>query len=160
MRTAPNFIVPFGVNISGYPAPRIDHVTHRTITVNTSLGPRQATEVTIKGAHFAIRAVSPQVRVNGLDLVSFRITNDTKSITGYVFEDLHVIHHVLVDYGLGARGEWSRGGAATGGRRRFAAIALFIVLLLALLFLALGMVPLVWVGLIVAAALAAYLALS
>jgi hypothetical protein len=153
MRTAPNVIVPFGVNISGYPAPRIDRVRRRTITVSTSLGPRQATEVTIKGAFFAIRAVSPEVRVNGLDLVSFRIANDTKSITGYLFEDLRVIHHVAIDYGLGARGEWWR-----SARHRVALIVLFVVILLALIFLALGIVPLVWIAAIVAAAIAAYVA--
>ncbi|TDN67060.1 hypothetical protein [Paraburkholderia sp. BL10I2N1] len=158
MRTAPNFNVPPGVNISGYPAPRIDHVTHRRITVDTSFGPRQATEVTIHGAHFAIRAVSPEVRVNGLELVSFRIDNNTKSITGYLFEDLHAIHHVLIDYGLGARGEWwPHGGAAPGKRLRFALIGLLIVILLALVFLALRIVPLAWAGMIVAAAIAVFL---
>jgi len=155
VRTAPNIIVPLGVNISGYPKPRIDHVTYRPITVDTSLGPRPATEVTIAGAHFAVRAVSPDVRVNGLDLVSFRIANDTSSITGYLFEDLPVIHHVMVDYGLGARGEWSRDGAAGGGHQ-LALILLLAAIILAIIFLAIGILPLVWFALIVAVVLAIY----
>ncbi len=158
MRTAPNFDVPPGVNISGYPQPRIDRVTHSFISVNTSLGPRRATEVTIHGAHFAIRAVSPEVRVNGLELMSFRIANSTRSITGYLFEELHAIHHVLVDYGLGARGEWWPHGGAAGTRwRRLALIGLLIVTLFTLLCLALGIVPLVWAGTIIAALIALYL---
>ncbi len=157
MRTAPNILVPFGINISGYPKPRIDHVAHRRMTVDTSLGPRPATEVTITGAHFAVRAVSPDVRVNGLDLVSFRIANDTSSITGYLFEELPVIHHVMVDYGLGARGEWSRGGAA-GGTHQLALILLLATIILAIIFLAIGILPLVWIALTVAVVLAIYVA--
>jgi hypothetical protein len=144
MRTASNFNVPSGVNISGYPTPRIDHVAHRSVTIDTSLGPRSATEVTIRGAHFAVRAVSPEVRVNALPLVSFRITNDTRSITGYLFEDLHAIHHVLVDYGLGARGEWWRGSA------RSALLILLILSLLALFFLSVGLAPVASVLLVIA----------
>jgi hypothetical protein len=144
MRTASNFNVTSGVNISGYARPRIDRVSHRSITVDTSLGPRRATEVTIRGEHFAIRGVSPEVRVNALPLVSFRISNDTRSITGYLFEDLHAIHHVLVDYGLGARGEWWRRGS------RPALLILLILILLALLFLSLGLAAIALVLLVIA----------
>jgi hypothetical protein len=107
MSSAPNFNVPPGINASGYPRPRIHEVSRRPITVDTSLGPRDATEVTIRGEHFAIRAIQPQVTVNGFSMVRFRIATDTRSITGYLFEHLPHISHVAVDYGLGARGEWT-----------------------------------------------------
>ncbi len=156
MRAAPNFNVPPGVNISGYARPRIDRVTHRPITVNTSLGPRAATEVTIVGEHFASRAVDPAVMVNALPLVRFLVANDTRSITGYLFEPLHRIAHVAVDYGLGARGEWS---PARPSRALLWLLIILILILLAILLLWMAVSPTVVTVLLGVAALVALLAL-
>jgi len=140
MRIAANFAAGAHSATPLYPLPRISHFTIRTIQVPTSGGPRSATEITIHGANFAIRAVDPDVIVNGNPLLHFRISNDLQSITGYFFGTLSSpVYSVIVDYGDGVRGEWT-GSAGTaglpGGRRRARLLMILLILLLLLLLLA------------------------
>jgi hypothetical protein len=107
--------------------------------VQTSGGPKSATEITIHGANFAIRGRDPDVIVNGIPLVHFRISDDLQSITGYFFDTLSSpVYSVIVDYGGGVRGEWigSAGIAGlTGERRRRRLLMILLILLLLLLLL-------------------------
>ncbi len=141
MKIAPNFAPGPGASarMPLYPLPVISHFTTKTITVPTSGGPKTATEITIHGSNFAIRAVDPDVIVNGIPLVHFRISNDFQTLTGYVFGTLtEAIFSVIIDYGGGVRGEWTgvaggRGGAVAGGFRRRLILILLLVLLVLLL---------------------------
>jgi hypothetical protein len=121
------------------PLPVISHFTTRMITVPTSGGPKAATEITIHGSNFAIRAVDPDVIVNGIPLVHFQISNDFQTLTGYFFGTLtQAIFSVIVDYGGGVRGEWTGtagggGGGVAGGTRWLVLILLLLLLVLLLL---------------------------
>ncbi len=140
MNTAPNFVPPPGTAAGPplYPPPTISHFTTRTITVPTSGGPKTATEITIHGSNFAIRAVDPNVLVNGTPLAHFQISNDLQTLTGYFFGALtEPIFSVVVDYGGGVRGGWNGlAGGGTGGAgsgvlwRRLLLILLLLLLLL------------------------------
>jgi hypothetical protein len=106
------------------------------ITVPTSGGPKTATEITIHGSNFAIRAVDPDVIVNGIPLVHFQISNDFQTLTGYFFGTLtQAIFSVIIDYGAGVRGEWTgvAGGVVAGGPPRRLILILLLVLLVLLL---------------------------
>jgi len=141
MTTAANFAAGASSSAPLYPLPQIDYFTLQSIQVITSAGPKAATEITIHGSNFAIRAVDPVVVVNGVPLVQFRISNDLQSITGYFFAPLpSTIYSIIVDYGGGVRGEWTGSAVTptapdTTGRLRFF-LLLIIVLLLLLLLLA------------------------
>lgn len=139
MTTAANFTAGASSSTPLYPLPRIDYFTVQSIQVDTSAGSKAATEITIYGSNFAIRAVDPVVVVNGIRLVHFSISDDTQSITGYFFAPLpSSIYSVIVDYGDGVRGEWT-GSAVTSGRpdttRRLHLVVLFLILLVLLLLL-------------------------
>ncbi len=140
MRIAANFATGAQSETPLYPLPKISHFTTRTIQVQTSGGSRSATEITIHGANFAIRGVDPDVIINGIPLVHFRISNDLQSITGYFFDTLSSpVYSVIVDYGGGVRGEWIGSAATTGlsgGRRRRRLLMILLILLLLLLLLA------------------------
>jgi hypothetical protein len=143
MKIAPNFAPGPGAAARTplSPLPVISHFTTRTFTVPTSSGPRAATEITIHGSNFAIRAVDPDVIVNGIPLVHFQISDDFQTLTGYFFGPLtQPIFSVIVDYGGGVRGEWTgvaggggAGGVAGGLLRRLILILLLLLLLLLLL---------------------------
>jgi hypothetical protein len=107
MRHAANFDIPAGVVVTGHRPPRIRDVATRLISVSTSAGPRAATEVRIEGDHFIIRAVEPEVTVNGRPLVTYVIASDEQSIVGYLFSSVTNPVRVVIDYGLGVRGEWT-----------------------------------------------------
>jgi hypothetical protein len=120
-----------------YPKPVIHSASTRAITVDTSAGPRSATEVTLRGEHFLIRAVDPDVTINGQRLVRFRIDDDQKGLVGYFFGSLSgTTGHVVVDYGRGVRGHWS--GHLHGGQP--GREVLFWLLLIALILLVIGAV--------------------
>jgi hypothetical protein len=113
IRNAPNFDIEPGVPVTGHPIPTISYFTSRAIQVQTSIGLRAATEVTIFGANFLIRAVEPDVLINGQPLAVYRIADDFQSITGYFFGTLTHPVQIIVDYGLGVRGEWTEPVAIT-----------------------------------------------
>jgi len=139
MTTAANFAAGASGSTPIYPLPRIDYFTVQPIQIVTSAGPKAATEITIHGSNFAIRAVDPVVVVNGTPLVHFRISDDTQSIIGYFFAPLpSAIYSVIVDYGGGVLGEWT-GAAVTpstpDATRRLRLFLLFVIVLLLLLLL-------------------------
>jgi hypothetical protein len=137
MKTAPNFAIGISGTKPLYPLPTISHFTTKTITVQTSSGAKTAMEITIHGANFAIRAVDPDVIVNGIPLVHFRTANDFQSITGYFLGTLsQPIYSVIVDYGGGVRGEWTGVAGSAGGHRRARLLRILLWLLLLLLLLA------------------------
>src|SRR5262245_16977711 len=117
MKTAPNFSLGLAAVTPLYPLPAISDFTTTMITVQTSGGPKTATEITIHGTNFAIRAADPDVIVNGIPLVHFRIANDFQTITGYFLGQLAApVFSVIVDYGNGVRAEWTGlSGGVTGG---------------------------------------------
>jgi hypothetical protein len=138
MEPAPNFNIPPGTPAVPYPLPEIEHVTARRTMVPTGIGPREATEVTIRGRWFLIRAVEPEVTVNGQSLVRYVIDDDERTIRGYFFGMLTDPVRVVVDYGLNVRGEWTGpavGSAAGPAHGRGCLIILLVLLLLALLLL-------------------------
>ena len=140
MRIAANFATGAQSATPLYPLPKISHFTTRTIQVQTSGGPKSATEITIHGANFAIRGRDPDVIVNGIPLVHFRISDDLQSITGYFFDTLtSPIYSVIVDYAGGVRGEWTGSAGIVGlpgGRRRRQLLMILLLFLLLLLLLA------------------------
>jgi hypothetical protein len=131
MQHASNFNIEPGVPVTGYPLPSISYFTSRKIQVQTATGQRAATELTIYGANFLIRAVDPEVLINGQPLVSYQIADDFQSIIGYFFGELTQPVYIIVDYGLGVRGEWTGFGVVPSTKR----IGLFEWLLLILLLL-------------------------
>jgi hypothetical protein len=136
MTTAANFAAGPSSSTPLYPLPRIDYFTVQSIQVNTSAGPKAATEITIQGSNFAIRAVDPVVVVNGIPLVRFRISDDTQSITGYFFAPRpSSIYSVIVDYGGGVRGEWTGSAVTPTGPDATRFLRLFLLLLIVLLLL-------------------------
>jgi hypothetical protein len=147
MTLAPNFAPGPGgaTSLPLYPLPVISHFTTKAITVPTSGGPKTATEITIHGSNFAIRAVDPEVIVNGISLVHFQISSDLQTLTGYVFGTLtQGIFSVIIDYGGGVRGEWTGvagggGVGAAGGPRRLPILFLLLLLLVLLLFAAVAL---------------------
>jgi hypothetical protein len=143
-RIAPNFAIEPGVPVTGHPLPTISYVTGREIQVQIATGQRTATEVTIHGSNFLIRAVEPEVLINGQPLVSYRIADDFQSITGYFFGVLTQPMQVIVDYGLGVRGEWTGPGVVIPGKRSrllfWLLVALLLILLLAIALLEAGRV--------------------
>jgi|GEM_PF-1033473 hypothetical protein len=147
---APNFKIESGVPATGYPLPRISHFASREIQVQTSEGRKHATEVTIYGENFIIRAITPEVLVNGHPLVSYRIADDFQSITGYFFGGITQPAHIVVDYGLGVRGEFTGWGDVTISTHRnilvFLLLALFFLLLLAVLILVMEMAEISWLA--------------
>ena len=145
---AANFKIQPGV--SGYPLPTISHFASRQIQVQTSEGPKRATEVTIHGDNFIIRAVTPDVLVNGQPLVSYQIDDDFQSITGYFFGELEQPVHIVVDYGMGVRGEFAGSGrtepAEGPNYLGFLLIGVFALLILAIVVLAIGTADLSWLA--------------
>jgi hypothetical protein len=141
MNTAPNFGSGPGTvpSVPLYPRPVISHFTTRSIVVPTSAGPKAATEITIHGSNFAIRAAEPDVIVNGTPLLHFRISNDFQTLVGYFFGTLtQPVFSVIVDYGEGVRGEWigTAGGGGSSGANQHRLLAILLLLLLLLLVVA------------------------
>ncbi len=134
MQNASNFNIELGIPVTGYPLPIISYFTSRKIRVQTANGERAATEVTIYGANFLIRAVDPKVLINGQFLVGYRIADDFQSITGYFFGELTQPVHIIVDYGLGVRGEWTGFGVVPPTERLGLFEWLLVILLLLDLF--------------------------
>lgn len=131
---AANFKIESGTSLTGYPVPIISHFTSRKIQVQTSEGLKRATEVTIHGDNFIIRAVTPDVLVNGHPLVSYQIADDFQSITGYFFKEISQPAQIVVDYGLGVRGEFTgQGGIETSPAPNVLCILLIILFALLLL---------------------------
>lgn len=146
---ASNFRIESGVPVTGYPLPKISHFTTREIQVDTAAGRRAATEVTIHGENFLIRSITPEVLINGHPLVSYSITDDFQSITGYIFERFTQPVHIVVDYGLGVRGDFHGPGGVTSTPHRrllWLLVALLILLFLAAVILGIGGPSLSWLG--------------
>ena len=147
---AANFKIKSGVPITGHPVPIISRFTSRQIQVQTSEGQKRATEVTIHGDNFIIRAVMPDVLVNGQPLVSYQIADDFQSITGYFFGDITQPAQIVVDYGLGVRGEFTGRGevepSAGPNVLGILLVTLFALLILTIIVLVVERAGISWLG--------------
>jgi amino acid transporter len=125
------------------PIPYIDYYTSRPITVDTSVGPRDATEVTIIGGNFRIRAKSAKVLVNGVPLARYVIAEDERSITGYFFGPLQRPATIVVEYDPVVRTVWAESGSPSTGAAApatgftFSPLVILLLVLLLLLVVAL-----------------------